>query len=87
MSDSRLFSSSYANNHNQSGGEKIKKKLEDFQLEGEGDLGRGAFGTVRLVKDQTNGKLYALKIVCCDYPRSRRTVSRKVVYSRLSRTK
>lgn len=46
----------------------MKKTLADFEdidknkISG-GDLGKGAYGNVRLVKDKSNGKLFALKVV------------------------
>jgi hypothetical protein len=47
---------------------KSKKSLEDYEFvqpknKNTDELGRGAFGSVRLVKDKQEQKLYALKTV------------------------
>ena len=46
------------------------KSLMDFELikqnkdmKGDDDLGKGSYGRVKLVRDRSDGKLYALKIV------------------------
>jgi hypothetical protein len=42
----------------------MKRKPEDFELVQQvSQLGRGSFGAVKLVKDRSNGTLFAMKIV------------------------
>jgi serine/threonine protein kinase len=43
----------------------MRRKAEDFEpvKTGKIDLGRGSYGSVKLVRDKQNGKEYAMKIV------------------------
>jgi hypothetical protein len=74
MTDRRYLSSAMDHSLNISQNSKRKKTLEDFEFierEGKfgksGELGKGAYGVVRLVRDKTytgkGEKKYAMKIV------------------------
>lgn len=45
----------------------MRRSPEEFEIvhqgAGGGHLGKGSYGAVKLVKDKTNGMLYAMKIV------------------------
>jgi serine/threonine protein kinase len=44
----------------------MRRKPEEFEpinKGGKGDLGKGSYGSVKLVRDKTNGKEFAMKIV------------------------
>lgn len=70
MSHQKYLTSALENSLNVSRTSKKKKKLEDFEFIERntkygktGELGKGAYGVVRLVKDKHNGHKYAMKIV------------------------
>ena len=66
----KIYNSSLDNSLNVSVTTRQKKKREDFEFverQSEfgktSEIGKGAFGTVRLVRDKSKGTLYAMKIV------------------------
>ena len=66
----KIYNSALDNSLNVSVTTRQKKKREDFEFVEKktefgktSEIGKGAFGTVRLVKDISKGTLYAMKIV------------------------